>query len=83
MNEFLMRLTQDARLVNVAEHLLYPLLEQWIAQKNETIRQHIRSNATDRELLIACSELAFMKDFLDQLKNVQRKGNSAIAKLGE
>ena len=71
----------DSRLINLAEHLIYPLLDKFVAEKVEEAISKFKDGETS-----FLSEVAYMsalKDLQISLKGKQLRGNKALNKLEE
>lgn len=79
MDEKKLKLATDARLVNLAEHLIFPLLEQNI----KTVHSHMVSKlqAGEKDFLADVAKLAAYQEIHDQLKRTQHHGNKADAEV--
>jgi hypothetical protein len=79
MDEKKLKLAMDARLVNLAEHLIFPLLEQYI--KNVTSHMVARLNAGERDFVADVAKIAAYQELFDQLRRTQYHGNKADSQI--
>lgn len=69
----------DARLISMGEHLLYPLLTKHVEQKLEVMCAKFR--AGQKDFIIEIAEITYIKDLLSELQSIQTKGHKARIKL--
>lgn len=74
-------LVQDARLINLSESLLFPLLDKMIEERVDLMIA--KFNGGETELLAHVAMIASLKDFKIKLKQAQAKGNREAAKIAE
>lgn len=77
MDERKLKLAMDARLVNLAEHLIYSLLDQYIA--NVTSQMVAKLNAGERDFVADVAKVAAYKELSDHLRRIQHHGNKMDA----
>lgn len=78
MNEKELNQIRDARLVNMSEHLLYPMLEEDISRIINQACSRFRAGEKDFQNEIA--QITHIQDMLIRLKQIQQKGNHALSK---
>ncbi len=69
----------DARLVNMAEHLIYPLIQNKITDLNVEMNAKFKNGQKD--FIAEVAKLSVYLDLIDDLKSIQTKGNQEYKKL--
>jgi Ran GTPase-activating protein (RanGAP) involved in mRNA processing and transport len=80
-DEKLAQAMNDGRMVNIAENLLFPLLEDEIALKLNLMCNKYREGKQD--FLSEVAYITMAKDLINKLKVLQRQGNRALKELHE
>lgn len=80
-DERLMALAQDARLLNVSEGVLFPLLEGM--RENAIVLLCSKYRGGDTNLVAETARIAVLDDILNLLKTKQKVGNKAANDLTE
>lgn len=78
-DEKLVQSYQDARLVNLAEHLIFPMLLTQLETRIELMCVDFRSGKSD--FIAHVAYITAIKDQISELKLLQSRGNRAYAKL--
>lgn len=71
----------DARLVNLAEHLIFPMLEAKISQKINEATGRLRNG--EKDFLTEIAYIAALQELALELKHSQKRGALAFKKLEE
>lgn len=69
----------DARLINMGEHLLKPILKKHIEQRVSTMCS--KFNGGETNFVKDVAQISYIHDLLNELKTIQIKGNKAMEKL--
>lgn len=75
----LFSIAHDARLVNLSEGLLFPLLER--KQENQVALLCAKFEGGDSNLLTEVAKLSVIRGLIQELKRVQAKGSKAAEEL--
>jgi hypothetical protein len=75
----LFALSHDARLVNLSEGLLFPLLERKKESQVNVICSKFEGGETN--LLTDIAKLSVYKGLIEELKRIQAKGNNATERI--
>lgn len=76
----MMNLMRDAKLINAVDNLIYPLIDNWLSSQTHQLASYTKAGNTQMVLSTA-SYIAGLVDIRAELKRLQTKGNSALAKL--
>lgn len=71
----------DARLVNMAEHLIYPMIDKKIISLNMEMVAKFKNGQKD--FISEVAKLSVYMDLIEDLKQIQTKGNKAYSKLND
>lgn len=80
-DEKLVSALNDSRMIAASENVIYPLMEDMIAQRLELACAEFRGGKMDMSPHIAY--IAGIKDLLNALKRIQTQGNIAREKLNK
>lgn len=81
MDEKLAKHLSEARFINAVENVLFPSLDQLIANRIELACANFRNGETS--FIADIAYVTAIKDLSMQLKQKQRQGNHALAKINE
>ena len=79
MDEKTLNLTQDARLINANENLIFPRLDEML--QGRLMRMVGNFNGGSRDFVADAAYMAALVELRESLKQTQNKGNSALAKM--
>lgn len=80
--ELLHELASDARLLNAFDSGIAPIFNRLLNDRVELLRVKVRMHKTD-EIITVCAEIALLKDLINEIEVLKRRGAQAIQKLGE